>query len=93
MSELKGLQARVSQFGKDDQGEVYFYVKGESLPFKLDMSMVDLSLIPYLAVGLGVTMNYLSCKDHHLVNWWTFVKSPLKDEQGQSVSWASRRTR
>ena len=45
MSELKGLQARVSQFGKDDQGEVYFYVKGESLPFKLDMSVVDVNLV------------------------------------------------
>ena len=46
MSELKGLQARISQFGKDIQGEVYFYVKGEELPFKLDMSMVNLNLIP-----------------------------------------------
>ena len=31
---------------------MYFYVKGESLPFKLNMSMVNLSLIPYLAVDL-----------------------------------------
>ncbi|WP_045496892.1 hypothetical protein [Vibrio hyugaensis] len=93
MSELKGLQARISQFGKDVQGEVYFYVKGEELPFKLDMSMVNLSLIPYLAVGLGVTMNYLSKEDHHVVNWWSFVKSPLKDEQGKPVPWSSRRIR
>lgn len=93
MSELKGLQARVSRFGKDNQGEVYFYVKGESLPFKLDISMVNLSLSSYLAVGLGVTMNYISQPDHHLVNWWSFVKSPLKDKCGQSVPWASRQIR
>ncbi|MBY7710669.1 hypothetical protein [Vibrio alginolyticus] len=93
MSELKGLQARVSRFGKDEQGNVFFYVDGEDLPFKLDMSMVNLSLIPFIAVGLGVTMNYISQPGHHLVNWWTFVKSPFKDEDGQPVPWASRRIR
>ncbi len=93
MNELKGLQARISRFGKDDQGEVYFYVEGEALPFKLDISMANLSLIPFIAVGLGVTMNYRSCKDHHLVSWWAFVKSPLKDESGTAIPWERRRIR
>lgn len=93
MSELKGLQARVSRFGRDEHGNVFFYVDGEELPFKLDMTMVNLSLIPFIAVGLGVTMNYISHHEHHSVNWWTFVKSPLKDKDGQPVPWAVRRIR
>ena len=57
MPELKGLQARVERFGKDDQGRVVFFVTDESLPFVLDTASVDNSLIPYLAKDLGVTMN------------------------------------
>ncbi|TOK17649.1 hypothetical protein CGI23_25275 [Vibrio parahaemolyticus] len=58
MSELKGLQARVERFWKDDQGRVVFSVAGEPLPFVVDSASVDISLIPYLATDLGVTMNY-----------------------------------
>ncbi|HIF6163850.1 TPA: hypothetical protein ACX3IN_004907 [Vibrio parahaemolyticus] len=93
MSELKGLQARVFRFGRDEQGNMFFYVDGEALPFKLDMTIVNLSLIPFIAVGLGVTMNYTSQLDHHLVNWWAFMKSPLKDEDAQPIPWAARRIR
>lgn len=93
MMELKGLQTRISRFGKDAQGEIYFYVEDEPLPFKLDIGMVNLSLVPYMAVGLGITMNYTSETDHHIVNWWSFVKSPLKDEQGMPAPWGARRIR
>ncbi|XEV14896.1 hypothetical protein ACBZ90_18065 (plasmid) [Vibrio alginolyticus] len=93
MMELKGLQTRITTFGKDDQGEIYFHVEDDPLPFKLDMGMVNLSLVPYMAKGLGVTMNYTSTADHHIVSWWSFVKSPLNDEQGYPVPWLSRRIR
>lgn len=58
MSELKCLQARVERFWKDDQGRVVFSVVGEPLSFVFDFASVDASLIPYLAIDLGVTMNY-----------------------------------
>ncbi|NNU14267.1 hypothetical protein HL669_21895 (plasmid) [Vibrio parahaemolyticus] len=87
--EQKGLQTRITTFGKDEQGEIYFYVEGDPFPFKLDIGMVNLSLVPYMAKGLGVTMNYTSTA----VSWWTFVQSPLNDAQGHPVPWLSRRIR
>ncbi len=50
--ELKGLQTRITTFGKDEQGEIYFHVEDAPLPFKLDIGMVNLSLVPYIAKGL-----------------------------------------
>lgn len=51
------------------------------------MSMVNLNLSLFLAVEIDLTINFLSKEDHHVVNWWSFVKIQLQDEQGKSVPW------
>ena len=82
---MLGKQARVTSYGLDDQGEVFFYVEGEPMVFRLQTDQIDTSLIPFLAKGLGVTMNVEKHDDHYRVWWWSFVKVPVVDEGGQVV--------